>query len=110
MGGGEGAGVWEVRHAERGPPVSRMETVTRILRGFIWRCGDPDCFCLEPRIDEVATNAVGEETSTPVWHGTFISDASSFDEEYAREELAAAAARHDLEPDGFDPNVYEREI
>lgn len=82
-------------------------SVERRLIGRLWDCGDPDCACVQPVIEEEVTSGTGF-TSERLWEGDFFSDPSPSELEFAHDQLAEAAARHGLEPDGFETNVYER--
>lgn len=87
-----------------------MTRTNRRLIGSIWMCGDPACRCMQACIYEVWDDADGVEHRELFTEGEFFSDPSPMEMETLREELAEMAHRHRLEPDGFDPDVYSRDI
>ena len=96
-----------------------MNTKTRNRRlvGHIWRCGDDECECIQPVIDEVweqrceiAGAVVWEGRTERVWEGTWMAEPSRFDLDELRDELTGACERHKLERDGWDSDRWEREL
>ena len=87
-----------------------MTTQSRKLVGFLWRCEDPDCNCVQPVIEEHTINSDGELVKEDVWEGTFISDPGSSGEQDRLNELAEQCDRHKMEEDPFEPGIWERDI
>ena len=100
----------------------------RRLIGYIWDCGDSDCECRQPVIDEVwlvkvcyyeskspqdeplEEVVVWEERRERFWEGTWMAEPASWDMEVLRDELTGACERHNMERDGWNSDRWEREL
>jgi len=87
-----------------------MSILERRLVGFLWRCGNPQCNCVQPVIQEHTINSDGELVKEEFWEGDFMPDPGSTGEQYLLNELAEQCYRHKMEEDPFEPGVWERDI